>query len=287
MKELLLTAALPYLTKVLLASALFHVYYLLFLRDKVFHQYNRFYLLGSSVVPLLLPLVRLRLPAAVPLIDRAPVLVLHAIAPGSWNEGDGVVSAVNHSVTMHGYSADLIIAVYGLTVLFAALTLLRQLWCIRRLQRRYPPEKMGPVNLYMTREPGTPFAFLNGLFWNEEIDMDSERGRQIFLHEWWHIRGRHTLDLLWLRLTMVFFWMNPFFYLTYREIRTIHEYLADQFAVAGGDRFEYAELVVWRAVSNRSHSLLHPFFQSSIKRRITMLTRFQSSRPGYISRMMV
>ncbi|HLI92127.1 MAG TPA: M56/M15 family metallopeptidase [Puia sp.] len=287
MKEFLFTAAIPYLAKVLLASAFFYGYYRLFLRDKVFHQYNRFYLLGASVGPLLAPLVRLRLPAAVSLIDRAPVLVLHAIAPGSWSEGEGIAGATNHSLTGHGSGAAILIAVYGLTVLFALLAFLRQLWYIRRLNGRYPPEKLGPVKLYMTREPGTPFSFLNRLFWNEDIDMDSERGRQIFLHEWWHIRQRHTLDLLWLRLTMVFFWINPFFYLIYREIRTIHEYLADQFAVDGGDRYDYAELLVWRTVSNRSLSLLHPFFQSSIKRRITMLTRFHASRPGYISRMMV
>ncbi len=139
----------------------------------------------------------------------------------------------------------------------------------------------------MTREPGTPFSFLNRLFWNEEIDINSARGRQIFLHEWYHIRQRHTLDLLWLKALLVLFWVNPIFYLVYREIRTIHEFLADRYAVADGDRYEYAELLVWHSVDSQPLSLLHPFFQSSIKRRITMLTQLHSSRPGYWGRMMV
>ena len=142
------------------------------------------------------------------------------------------------------------------------------------------------IDFFITREPGTPFSFLNRLFWNAEIDIESARGRQIFLHEWYHIRQRHTLDLLWLKTVLTIFWVNPFFYLIYREIRTIHEFLADRYAVANGDRCAYAELLVWHSVQDRPLSILHPFFQSSIKRRITMLTQLQSTRPGYWSRMM-
>ncbi|HUB59982.1 MAG TPA: N-acetylmuramoyl-L-alanine amidase, partial [Puia sp.] len=94
------------------------------------------------------------------------------------------------------------------------------------------------------------------------------------------------LDLLWLRTLLTIFWVNPFFYLIYREIRTIHEFLADRYAVADGDRYEYAELLVWHSMRDRQLSITNPFFQSSIKRRITMLTQLHSTRAGYWSRMM-
>jgi N-acetylmuramoyl-L-alanine amidase len=278
-----------YLVKVVLVSGLLFGYYRIFLRDRLFHQYNRYYLLGATLASLILPLIRLPLPDALPLIGRAPLLgpALHAIVPGNWNEPPAAVE-VPGAVTSSGWSAAMLITLlYLATMLFLLGVYLRQLWHIRQLPRRYPRERLGRIDFFVTREPGTPFSFLNRLFWNAEIDIESARGRQIFLHEWYHIRQRHTLDLLWLKTVLTIWWINPFFYLIYREIRTIHEFLADRYAVGDADRYEYAELLVWHSVQERPLSILHPFFQSSIKRRITMLTQLHSTRPGYWSRMMV
>jgi N-acetylmuramoyl-L-alanine amidase len=287
MNNIVVIAAL-YLAKVILASALLFGYYRLFLRNRVFHQYNRYYLLGATLASLTLPLIHVPVPEAFPLIGRAPVLAnaLHAIVPGDWKEPGGVAGSVMAARPWWN-AALLLMSIYAGTMLVLLGGYFRQLWHIRRLPRKYPRERLGRIDLFMTREPGTPFSFLNRLFWNEEIDIDSARGRKIFLHEWYHIRQQHTLDLLWLKAVLAIFWINPFFYLLYREIRTIHEFLADRYAAADGDRYEYAELLVWHSMYDRPLSLLHPFFQSSIKRRITMLTQLQSTRPGYWSRMMV
>jgi N-acetylmuramoyl-L-alanine amidase len=287
MKEVVVIAAL-YLAKLVLTSALLFGYYRLFLQNRVFHQYNRYYLLSATLASLILPLIHLPMPGAFPLMNRSPALAhaLHAIVPGDWKEP--ATAAVPGAGTRHWWNATLLFTgIYVGTMLLLLGAYFRQLWHIRRLPKKYPRERLGRVDLYMTREPGTPFSFLNRLFWNEEIDIDSARGRQIFLHEWYHIRQQHTLDLLWLKAVLAIFWINPFFYLIYREIRTIHEFLADRYAVTDGDRYEYAELLVWHSVYDRPLSLLHPFFQSSIKRRIAMLTELHSTRPGYWSRMMV
>jgi N-acetylmuramoyl-L-alanine amidase len=287
MNEVVVVAAL-YLAKVFLVSALLFTYYRLFLRNKLFHQYNRYYLLGATLTSLVLPLVHLPIPATFPLMGRTPALgyALHVIVPGDWKEpGEAVHPVV--SIWSWRSAGILLTGVYAAAIMILLSAFIRQLWHIRQLPKKYPREKLGRIDLFMTREPGTPFSFLNRLFWNEEIAIDSARGRQIFLHEWYHIRQRHTLDLLWLKAVRAIFWVNPFFYLIYGEIRTIHEFLADRYAVEGGDRYEYAELLVWHSVDSRPLSILHPFFQSSIKRRITMLTQVHSTRPGYWSRMMV
>ena len=56
-------------------------------------------------------------------------------------------------------------------------------------------------------------------------------------------------------------------------------------AIAEGDRYQYAEGLVWQTVRNPPSSLLHPFIQSPIKRRITMITR--TSRNSLLSRAMI
>ena len=48
-----------YLLQVLVCSAVLMVYYLLVLRNKKFHQYNRFYLLGVAVVSWIIPLIKI------------------------------------------------------------------------------------------------------------------------------------------------------------------------------------------------------------------------------------
>jgi N-acetylmuramoyl-L-alanine amidase len=287
MNALLISGALAYLLKVTAVSGLSYGYYRLFLRNRVFHQYNRYYLLGATLASLVLPLIRLPAIHQLPAIAQSSTLAgaLHAISPGDFSEG---TLAPGHSVTSIVLMdwRWMVLAAYSLAACVFLCVFIRQLLYIQRLPRKYPREQLGRIDFFMTREPGTPFSFLNQLFWNEEIDPDSHKGRQVFRHEWYHIHQRHTLDLLLLKPVMILCWVNPFFYLIYREIRTIHEFLADRHAVSGGDRYEYAELLVWQNIYDRPLPLLHPFFQSPIKRRITMLTRLTSARPRYISRAM-
>jgi N-acetylmuramoyl-L-alanine amidase len=80
-------------------------------------------------------------------------------------------------------------------------------------------------------------------------------------------------------------WINPFFHLVHREIRIIHEFQADDEAIAAGDPYEYAESLVWQSVRNPSVSLLHPFFYSPIKRRISMITQLKT-RTTFLGRAM-
>ena len=287
MNDSLLAVLILYLCKVTVCSGLLYGYYRLFLHGRPFHQYNRYYLLTSTLTALVLPLIRLPAIQQLPSIAQASALsgALHAISPGNFGE---VTLTTGHSVASTAL-VDwrwIVPAAYSLTAGVFLYVFIRQLLYIRRLPRKYPRQQLGRIDFFMTREPGTPFSFLNHLFWNEEIDPDSHQGRQVFRHEWYHIYQRHTLDLLLLKVVMILCWVNPFFYLIYREIRTIHEFLADRHAVSGGDRYDYAELLVWHNIYDRPLPLLHPFFQSPIKRRITMLTQFTSARPRYINRIM-
>jgi len=52
-------ALLSYFLQVSICSGILYGYYHFFLRNKRFHQYNRFYLLGSLVLSLLVPLLNI------------------------------------------------------------------------------------------------------------------------------------------------------------------------------------------------------------------------------------
>jgi N-acetylmuramoyl-L-alanine amidase len=289
-----------YLLKIILISGLLYSYYRIFLADRHFHLFNRLFLLCIPLLALTLPFIRLPfggylwqtgqdIPSLTGMDQRGDSGWW--VQNGEWREmdatGPGALSA----------TADwtmLATIAYALTSLVLFYLFLRQLRYIQSLTRSCPMKRMGPIRLFITTEPSAPFSFLNRIFWNDQLDMNSSLGRQVFRHELNHVRQRHSLDLLFLRPLTALCWINPFFHLIYREIKVIHEFLADNDAIAEGDRYQYAEGLVWQTVRNPPSSLLHTFsgktssrtfIQSPIKRRITMITK--TSRNGLLGRAMI
>ncbi|HEY4208938.1 MAG TPA: N-acetylmuramoyl-L-alanine amidase [Puia sp.] len=263
-----------YLLKTILIAGLLYSYYRIFLANKHFHLFNRFFLLSIPLLALTVPFLRLSFGGNT-WLTGADIPVLHGFANGApiegpWQEGDaakqGLVSAAPDWMTLAAIA-------YALTALALFYIFLRQLRYIQLLTKSCQMERLGKVRFFATTEPGAPFSFLNRIFWNDALERDTPLGRQIFTHELNHVRQRHTLDLLFLRPLTSFCWINPFFHLIYREIKVIHEFLADREAVANGDRYQYAEGLVWQTVCHPPTSLLHPFIQSPIQRRITMITK--------------
>ena len=54
-----MTSIVYYLIQVIVSSGILFLYYQGFLRNKRFHQYNRFYLLGTVIVSILIPFLRI------------------------------------------------------------------------------------------------------------------------------------------------------------------------------------------------------------------------------------
>jgi hypothetical protein len=154
------------------------------------------------------------------------------------------------------------------------------------IARNNPVERLNDIYFVKTDEPGTPFSFFRWLFWNNKIELNSPKGEQIFRHEIFHIRQRHSLDMIFLELLTVVFWINPFFHLIKKEIKAIHEFLADKFAVNEEQKWDYAELLLMQVLNTRQH-LVNPFFHNQIKRRIAMITSSSKSGHQYFRKLMV
>ncbi|HVU96006.1 MAG TPA: N-acetylmuramoyl-L-alanine amidase [Puia sp.] len=267
-------------------SGVLFVYYWLFLRNRVFHRWNRGFLLGTVLLALVMPLVPL--PGFFAWAGEAPGWpgVLHAVAPGNWGDDAGMRAGFVVPAAGIDWSACFARA-YWVVAGLLGFVFLRELGYVFRLYKRYPCERRGDVLFLLTQEPGTPFSFLKTIFWHADIDVESDTGRQMLRHELVHVRQRHSLDLLLLRPLMIVFWVNPFLYFIYRELRTLHEFEADRCVVDGGDGLAYAELLVRQTLESRQTGLFHSFFSSSIKRRISMITQFSFSKSGRLSRWMV
>lgn len=253
-----------YLIRCVLVSGLLTCYYVLALRGRRMHGFNRFYLLSSVVVALVLPLVRIHW-APWAKTDRGAVqYVLRSQgAPGN----DGAFW------WRLGLEACLLVSV---VLLIGAIGKIRALYRIRRASHITPLEG---YDLVETEAPGTPFSFLRSLFWRSGLDMEDVVNAKMLAHELAHIRGRHSWDLLGMQAVLCVFWMNPLFWYIRRELNLVLEFEADAAAGAEDDPELLARMLL-QAYAGGSYypTLSNAFFHSPIKRRLVMITNNNGSR---------
>lgn len=279
-----------YLGKMVLCSGILYGYYHLFLRNKRFHHYNRFYLLGILVLSMVLPLVSL------PVISRPENKVSQAVyqAVQAISLPEQKAPAKQPAVAVAAQKDPVpfltletcLWAIYLSGAGYGLLLLGRSLYQVYRLRRRYPAQRLQGFRFHNTREAGTPFSFFGSVFWDSRIDITSHSGRQILRHELFHVQQRHSADIVLAELVTIFGWFNPFFRLLKKELKTIHEFLADEHAASGSDRLDYARLLVLHSAQANNLPLPHYFSYNLIKRRITMITTFHQTKYGYGSRLM-
>lgn len=281
-----MTPLLNYVIQVIIVSGLLYSYYHWVLRNKKFHHYNRYYLLGAALLSILIPLINIPVYFTEEQTASSFVYSTLTVFSGSGEE-EGVTLYASIPEKPNWFTWDHILPLIYITV--AAIVFLRivfSLLKIRRIIRRHPVEKIDQIRFLNTDEPGTPYSFFRWLFWNRKIELNSAKGEQIFRHELFHIEQKHSLDILFFELLTVAGWFNPFFHLMKKETRAIHEFLADQFAITENNRWDYAELLLMQ-VLNTDQRLVHPFFHNQIKRRIAMITSPQKTSHQYLRKLMV
>lgn len=271
--------------QIILASGILYGYYHFFLRNKKFHQYNRYYLLLATVISICIPF--LSIPVYFDAEETRPILIKTLTAFSSENfEEDVIISNLSSPQTWFTWK-NIFSSLYLLIAVFLFVRFIVALIRIARLINIYPGEKIDTIRFITTNDPATPFSFFRWLFWNNKIEINSDNGQQIFRHELFHIRQKHSWDIIFLEIISITVWLNPFFHLIKKEIKTIHEFLADKFAVEENKEWDYAELLLMQVLGSHNTRLTNPFFHNQIKRRIAMLTTSQKSGYQYLRKIMV
>ena len=267
-----------YFLQVVVASGVLYVYYHFFLRNSRFHQYNRFYLLASTLLSLLIPLFHID----IYFVSRQNIPAVYQLMA---DVRAGKAAGLN---TASGFFSGekIVLLFFGCIVVLFFTRLTISLLYIVRLKKNHAAEKLDGILFMNTQEQGTPFSFFRWLFWNKKINVESPAGQKIFRHELFHIQQNHTRDIIYLELLTSFFWVNPFFHLVKKETKAIHEFLADRFAAGNDNKWEYAELLVMQTLQTRQR-LINPFFHNQIKRRIAMITDSSKTSYQYLRKVMV
>lgn len=275
-----MSSLIQYAIQVILCSGVFSLYYVLALRNKSFNIYNRFYLITTSLLSVLLPLIKIDL--AQPKTN---------INTNTWQTDIQVIAETNaafnevietQTATVSNFSWMWF--VYIILAVFLFFKLSRAVFKMVYLIKKHQFTKVENAWFAQSIVSGTPFSFLNYIFWNENQPLQTPIAQKMLAHELAHVQQKHTLDILFFKTLNCVFWFNPFNWYVQKEIQTIHEFLADEQAIQQGNEKELAAMLL-QAVQPSTLSLIHPFFLTSIKRRINMINNNNKSK-SYLMRLL-
>lgn len=258
---------LDYIIKVLLFQTLFLAVYDLLLKRETFFQWNRGYLILTSIVAYIIPLLRIdRIDDIIPqkYIVYLPEVIL---SPSTVIEEKFDWSALLFTSLKWIFWIGLLIA----TVLF-----LIKLYRLIQLIYTNEKENNGIYQIVFLSDKKA-FSFFQFIFLGKDIKQENKQ--QIIEHELVHVRQKHSIDLLLFELQKIVFWFNPFSYLFQHRIAELHEFIADSKAIKVSDKSIYFQNLLAQAFQVQKISFINPFFKVSlIKKRIIMLNKNKSKQ---------
>lgn len=105
----------------------------------------------------------------------------------------------------------------------------------------------------------------------------------IIEHELTHIRNRHSIDLIFAQMFIIFNWFNPVAYLMRRELSAVHEYDVDRRILSSGIKAsDYQMLLIRKTVGPGFQSIANSLNHSQLKNRLTMMMKSKSSRVRHL-----
>ena len=260
-----------FIIKSAITLALLYSCFFLFLSKETFHRFNRFMLVGIMLVSLITPLLHFttesptvineEFHAMQTFIEQSP-----AIANSAATEAD--------SITWSQAITWIYLTGVGIMLL---ITIVQSLSLIRYMSGglRHTDKHGNTVILQKGDIP--PFSIFRYIVMSVK-DYETH-SQHILTHEQEHIRLGHTYDLILLEAMKTLQWFNPFVWFIGRDLKSVHEYEADQAVINQGiDAKSYQQLLVMKVVGNRLQPFTNNLNHGSLKKRITMMYKKKSNR---------
>lgn len=260
--------------QIVLFQVLFLIAYELLFRKETFFNWNRAYLLITSLVSIILPFIKLDFFSKVMPTDF--FVNLPAVIIGEENKTVPVAtqSLPSSMVTTNSFNIDYT-TIWGIGALVFTIILCNKLYRLWKYKHNNSIENREEYSLITIANSTDAFSFLRTIFLGDSIEKVHKES--ILTHEKVHVKEKHTLDLLWFEVLRIVMWFNPLVYLYQKRITEVHEFIADK--SASKHQQNYYENLLAKTFNIAQFSVVNQFYSSSlIKKRIIMLTKEQSQK---------
>ena len=270
-----------YLINISITWILLFVLYKALLEKEKHFKLNRIYLLSSLVMGLLLPLISyvpVEETAVFPAITSQISDVYQSKVKAMETYASPVILSTKTNSTSFVLNWMLIFQViYFLGLSFALLRIAKSFSKLYKLLVKSQVFKKSTHSEIIVSENILPFSFMQYVFIGNQ-DYNSGERNNILNHELYHVQSLHSIDVLFVELLKIIFWWHPMVYFYKQTIAENHEYSADQAVLIQSSRKQYCELLMKATFPGVNLELTNPFFQTFIKKRITMMYQKESSR---------
>ncbi|MBL7681965.1 MAG: TonB family protein [Flavipsychrobacter sp.] len=246
-----------YLIQVVAYTGILYLVYALLLRNKPIHAFNRAYLLGAVLLPIVMPFLKLSALTNYFEQNRAINMRLPEIVATGGYEKQVMTQTVNWGLIAYASVAIVLFALF----IYKRIRLHQVIKRSTRVQ-----EERYTILLNTSYGPGS---------WGRYIFLPDETiNETIIQHEAAHVYMKHSTDVVLMQILQCLFWPNLFLHAINKELKQIHEFQAD--AAVGMDRQQYSELLLSNVFDTCTLPLTHSFNIHPLKRRIAMLKKRKS-----------
>ncbi|QXP51499.1 M56 family metallopeptidase [Cellulophaga sp. HaHa_2_1] len=255
-----------YILESIAFQLLFLIVYDLFLKKETFFQWNRVYLIGTYVLSLVLPWIKIEA------LKTKVSETTFSYPEFLWNRNDLEVSGVSGTNDLVSWFTIVLIA----GMVLAGFIFVFKLYQLKKLKDKGTIQHLNDFTQIVIRNSEIAFSFFKSVFLGDKVlDKDYE---SIVAHELVHIRQGHSYDLVFFELLRIINWFNPLVYVYQNRISELHEFIADA-QVSKTHKTEQYQLLLSQVFQTENISFINPFFKSSlIKKRIVMLQKSKSKR---------
>ena len=255
-----------YALEVLACSGVLLAAYAILLERHVRFGWCRAYLLASTLLAAVIPLLRIPVwPGKV--IEVAPTV---ALPEAEWTAE--VVEEAAPAVTPEA----ICLAVYLIGVGLVAGVMLWQVVRIRRLRRGAAITRTERFTLVRTPQRIASFSFFRSIYLWDQIPAGELQA--IVAHEASHVAHRHSAERVAMECMKAALWWNPFVWLAARRLTEAEEFEADSDVLAEGYDIEHYMKTIFRQLFGYSPEIANGLRDSLTKKRFKMMTTKTSGR---------
>ncbi|WP_282049138.1 M56 family metallopeptidase [Maribacter aquivivus] len=257
-----------YILECIAFQLLFLVIYDFFLKKETFFQWNRVYLIGTFVLSLILPWVKIEA------FKQQVPQRFSAYPEYLWGlQNEAVVVQVEESMGFNLTWQEGILYGGMLVALLLFGLKIRQLYLLRKSGEKVTYPLFTQI---VITNSNIAFSFFKSIFIGDKVL--KMKHDTIIAHELVHIKQRHTYDLLFFELMRIIGWFNPLVYVYQNRISELHEFIADA-QVSKEHKTDHYEQLLAQVFQTEHISFINQFFtQSLIKKRIIMLQKSKSKK---------
>lgn len=263
-----------YLLQVSVCHTGFYILYSLVFSKHTFFQTNRFYLLTTTLLSFVIPLLSIEFWNAVS-VDNSFITQLSFIPEKKPAfETQSVLFNNNYGAWKSNLVAGIILS-YIAGFLFNFIKLMQGIWKVTSLIKKNKAVDDGAYKLIWLKNGPAFFTFFKYIFINDKnIILSSKEFSHVLAHEKIHVQQGHTYDVFLMEIASAICWFNPLMRKIKNEIRQIHEFIADQQVISfSNDSDQYSRLILRLSTNNHTISFTHQFSKINVKNRIIMLNQ--------------